>query len=161
MSSRIQILEDKEQCSEAVLLTAAMAELELCLFSQNLEPLLYNRSEFCDLLSTLARKNRRSHIKIIAQDTRNAVSEGHCLISLMRRLSSSIQIRIPATEELKRFSESWLIADQNNMVQLNDPDRYQGTLVRDDRIHVKPRLEYFLHAWEFSEPDPYSRNLHL
>jgi len=76
-------------------------------------------------------------------------------------LPSSIQIRIPATEELQRFSESWLIVDDHSLFRMTNPQRYEGVLIENDRLHIKTQMEYFDQAWENSEPDQNTRRLSL
>lgn len=154
-------LTNKQDCSDAISEIIQLADRNIAIFSQHLEPLLYNHSEVCDSLSRLARKNKYSFIRILALNTKSSAAEGHCLINLAQRLSSSIQIRVPVIQELQRFSESWLIADDHSICQINNPDRYEGTLIKGDRLHVKNKLEYYDHAWENSQVDQNTRRLHI
>lgn len=152
---------NRQECSDAVHEVIASAQQSIAIFSQHLEPLLYNHFEVCDVLSNLARKNRHSSIRILAQNTRSSASEGHCLITLSQRIPSSMQIKIPNTPELKRFSESWLIADNHTICQINNPDQYEGSLIKNNHLHVKAKLEFFNHAWENSQPDQHTRRLSI
>ena len=154
-------LNSREECVEAVQRLIDSAQSDICLFSQQLEPLLYNRASICQRLSQLARSHRHSSIRLIAQSTRTVASHGHCLIDLAQRLPSSIQIRIPATEELQHFRESWLIVDNHSILQLDNPERYEGSVIENDRLHVKTQLDFFNHAWDNSEQDQNTRRLSL
>lgn len=154
-------LNNRQECSDAVHDIIRSAQRNLAIFSQQLEPLLYNHPEICEAISTLARKNRYSSIRIIALNTHSSASDGHCLISLSQRLSSSIQIKTPTTPELKHFSESWLIADDHSICEINNPSRYEGSLIQNNRLHVKSKLEFFDHAWENSQPDHNTRRLSI
>ena len=159
--SSIKLLPDKQACTDAVSQLVNQAQREVAIFSQQLEPLLYNHAEICEALSQLARKSKLSRIRIIAIQTRNVLAQGHCLITLAQRLSSYVQIRNPSTTELKRFSESWLIIDNHSMCRINNPDRYEGKLIESDRLEVKNQLEFFDNAWENSSPDPNVRQLNI
>lgn len=154
-------LNSRQDCYDAVYQLIENAEQNIAIFSQQLEPLLYNHQVICEMLSTLARKNRHSSIRILALQTRAVAADGHCLIHLAHRLSSYVQIRIPNTPELQSFSESWLIADNHSICQISNPERYEGTLIQDNRLHVKTPLDYFNHAWENSSPDQNTRRLNL
>ncbi len=154
-------LNNRQECTDAVQEVILSAQKNIQIFSQQLEPLLYNHQGICDAVSSLARKNRHSSIRIIALKTRSIASEGHCLINLSQRLPSSIQIKVPVTDELLRFSESWLIADDHSICQINNPDRYEGSLIKNNRLHVKTKLEFFDDAWENSQPDQNSRRLNI
>lgn len=151
----------KQDCIEAVDQLIVQAERHVALFTQQLEPDLYNNDLVCDHLAKIARTNRLASIRIIAKDTRTVLSQGHCLINLAQRLSSFIQIRNPATPELQRFSESWLLVDQSGFCRINNPDRFEGTLFSNDRLQVKDQMEFFDNAWENSQPDPNIRRLNI
>ncbi len=154
-------LTNKLDCSDAIQDIIHSAQQNIAIFSQQLEPLLYNHQDICDAISSLARKSRYSRIRIIALKTQSSASEGHCLINLSQRLPSSIQIRVPVTQELQRFSESWLIADNHSICQISNPDRYEGSLIKNNRLHVKDKLDFFDHAWENSQPDQNTRRLNI
>ncbi len=160
-NTSVNTLTSRQECSDAVHRLIEQAELQVAIFSQELEPLLYNHAEICEMLSDLARKNRHSKVRIIAQQTKTVAMDGHCLISLAQRLSSYVSIRIPTTPELQRFRESWLIIDNHSICEINNPDRYEGKVIEHDRLHVKSQLEFFDHAWENSQPDQYTRRLSL
>ena len=159
--SSVKALTSRQECAEAILHLVQSVEQRIAIFSQRLEPLLYNNQEICEQISLLARKNRHSDIRIISQNTRSVIADGHCLIQLAQRLSSSIQIRIPNTPELQRFSESWLIIDQHSICQIDNPERYEGSLIEHNREHLKTKLDFFNLAWENSLPDPNSRRLQI
>ena len=159
--SSIKALTDKSACVEAISLLIGQAERHVAIFSQQLEPLLYNHPEICDTLSRLARKNKLSHIRILAQNTRAMLAQGHCLISLAQRLSSYVQVRNPSTPELQRFAESWLIIDNHSMCRINNLERYEGKLILQDKLEVRNQLEFFDMAWENSLPDPNMRQLNI
>lgn len=146
---------------EAVEQIIEQANKNIAIFSQQLEPLLFNRPAVCDKISLIARSNRSSRIRIIAQNTKSVLAQGHCFISLAQRLSSFVEIRNPTTQELRGFAESWLIIDNHSICELNNPDRYEGSLIMQDRPLIKEKLEFFDYAWENSNPDPNVRRLHI
>lgn len=161
INTLVTTLTNRQECAELLHRLIKRAERQVRIFSQQLEPVLYNHQHICDLLSELARKNRHTGIRILAQQTRSVASEGHCLIQLAQRLSSSVQIRIPSTPELLRFRQSWLIIDNHSIMLIDNPDRYQGSAVENNRLYVKTKLEFFDHAWENSQPDQNTRQLNI
>ena len=158
--SSITTLHSRTDCADATAKLISNAERSVAIFSQQLEPVLYNHRKLCETLSALARKNRHSMIRILAQQTKS-ISDGHCLINLSQQLSSSVQIRIPATPELQSYTKSLLIIDNHSMMIIDNPERFEGTLVENNRLHVKTELEFFDHAWENSLPDQNTRRLHI
>lgn len=159
-NTSVHTLTSMQACSEAVLTLIGQAEQQVSIFTQQLEPTLYNHQSICELLSYLARKNRHSMVRILAQQTKGT-SDGHCLVRLAQRLSSSIQIRIPSTPELQNYTKSMLIIDNHSMMQIDNPERYEGTMLENNRLHVKSQLEFFDHAWEHSLPDQNTRRLQI
>jgi hypothetical protein len=160
-NTSVNTLNSRKDCVEAVERLITQAEQHIAIFSQQLEPLLYNHPHICELMSALARKNRHTTIRILAQQTKSIAADGHCLIGLAQRLPTFVSIRIPATPELQLFRESWLIADNHSICQINNPDRYEGSVIETDRLYVKSKLEFFNHAWENSELDPHTRRLSI
>lgn len=158
---QVETINSREQCADAVKRLIESARSQVAIFSQQLEPLLYHQPAVCQKIAQLARNPQHASVRIIAQSTRSVSSQGHCLIDLAQRLPSAIQIRIPQTEELQHFSESWLIVDDHAIVQISDPQRYEGSVIENDRLHVKSQLDFFNHAWENSEQDQNTRRLSL
>ncbi len=154
-------LTDREACMTAVLELIKTAERSVSIFSQQLEPNLYDKAEICSLLSTLARTHHQASIRLIAQNTKNAAHNGHCLIRLAQRLSSFVKIRTPNTDEIKKFSSSWLIIDNHSFFQLPNPERYEGTVIENSPNFVAQKLIYFDEAWEHSIPDTNTLRLHI
>jgi len=159
-NTSVETLNTKEACVEAVERLISVAEQRIALFSQQLEPLLYNHPSICDHISALARKNRHSSIRIIAQDTR-AAADGHCLVHLAQKLTSSIHIRVPSSPEIQHYVKSLLIIDDHSMLMIDNPERFEGSLIENNRLHIKTQLEFFDNAWENSLPDTNTRRLYI
>ncbi len=159
--TEVQNLTTRAECAEAAKRLILSAHSQVAIFSQQLEPLIFNQPAICQKLSEIARSHRNAEIRIIAQSTRSVAASGHCLIELAQRLPSSVQIRIPQTDELQHFRESWLIVDDHSILQINNPERYEGNVVEQNRLHVKTSLEFFNHAWENSQQDQNTRRLSL
>lgn len=160
-NSHIQALTDLQECSDAVVKLIESAQYHVAMFTQKLEPQLFNHRELCEHLLVLARRHRSASVRIIAKETRSAASDGHCLVHLAQNLSSYVSIRSPQTPELQTFSQSWLIVDNHSICEITNPERYEGKLIENDRLHVRNQLEFFDHAWENSEPDIHTRRLHI
>jgi hypothetical protein len=47
------------------------------------------------------------------------------------------------------------------MVLIDNPERYEGSLIENNRLHVRTKLEFFDHAWDNSLPDSNTRRLHI
>ena len=157
--SSTEILDGSADCVRAIRHLLNQAVTQVAIFSQNLEPQLYNHQQVFEQLAQLARKDKYSQVRIIAQQTRNAVADGHALVRLAQRLPSYVTIRTPTTPELQRFEQSWLIIDDHSICELTNPQRWEGKLIQFDRKYVRDQLQFFNDAWEHSQPDSNSRRL--
>ncbi len=155
------LLSGRQECREAAKTLILGALERVYIFSQNLEPELFNDAEIYQHLSGLAANNRNTDIRILARDTRAAANQGHYLIHLAQKLPSFAQIRSPVTREHRDFRESWLIADDGAYLRLRNPERFEGYYELDNKLECKRYLEEFNEVWEASEPDQYTRRLSL
>ena len=155
------LLDNRNDCVEAVKTLILGCVGRLHLVTQRLEPELYNDAEIYDHLSAVATSNRNTEIRIIAQDTRVAANQGHCLIHLAQKLPTYVKIRTTVTPTHRNFRESWLISDDSAYMRLRNPDRYEGYYELDNKLESRSYLERFTEMWEASEPDQNTRRLSL
>jgi hypothetical protein len=139
---------------------AKQARRSLNIFSYDLDPLIYDNSEFVDAVKKLAISHSQSTVQIILQDSRKVIDNGHRLVELARRISSSVVIR-KTPPELKNHAQAFLIADQTGLLYRSVGERFDGYVHFNDRFQCKHLLDFFAHTWEHSSPDPELRRLHI
>lgn len=125
----------------------------------NLETELYDYDPFISALTGFVRGNRHASIQILVQNSDDAIKRGHGLIRLAQRLTSSIEIRTPASEE--HFTQaSFIIFDNAGFLYRNIGDR---TAVYNQQCKQRAGklLEIFTPAWEQAEQDIETRRLSL
>jgi len=154
-------LDGKALCQETIVSLISQASRSIAIFSQSLEPALYNQADVCHAIKKLLRRNQNAKIRIICKDCQSASINGHCLINLAQNFSSFIEIRKPTTTELKQFQQSWLLVDDAAYCLIKQPERFIGTASFNQRKIVKESLDFFNHAWEYSETDQHTRRLSL
>lgn len=154
-------LDNRALCQEVIASLIAQARQSVAIFSQRLEPELYNQRSICQSLKSLASHNKKANIRIICKDSRPAINQDHCMISLAQNLSSFAQIRKPTTPDISQFQSSWLLIDDIAYCKIKHIERYNGTACFSDRLTVKESLDFFNHAWEYSEPEQQTRRLNL
>lgn len=153
-------LSGREEVCALVQSLAEQARRSLLLHTRDLEPAVFDREAFLDAVSRLARSHGKAHIHVLVQDSRPALQQGHRLIELSRRLSSSIQFRRPAAE-YRDFHQVFLLADDIGYLHRPHAGRYEGTANFHDPARVADLKKYFLEVWERSEPDAEIRRLYL
>ncbi len=105
------LLNGRADCRDCARQLITLATHRVYIISQKLEPEFYNDRDIFDHLVSLATRNQKTDIRIIAHDTRSAAGEGHYLINLAQKLPSFVQIRTTVTRADRQFLESWLIID--------------------------------------------------
>lgn len=131
---------------------------QLEIFSHTLDPVLFDRQEFVDLVSALARNHRQAEIRILVTSTKLIVQRGCHLLDLARRIDSKIKIRsISDIEEPK----TWVTADRDGYWVMPEADVYQGVSNVWDPVVTNRLRQRFTELWERSIDDPELRVLQL
>lgn len=154
------ILESREDVRSVAVELARQAQHSLLLVTGNLEPLVFDQQPFLDAISSFARRNAGSHFSIVVQDGRMAVSNGHRLIELARRLSTHIQIRRPAPHH-RGIPRTYLLSDNAGYFNRPLSSRYEGTANFNDPGVVEVLKRHFMEIWEQAVPDEEMRRLYL
>ncbi len=145
---------------EAALEIAQIARRELAIFTRDLEPQVYDTSEFVDAVKRLALSASRARIRILLIDANRAAKEGHRLVELSRRLSSFIEIRRPHRDYLD-MAEAFMIADEQGVMYRKLSSRWEGTVDPHDPLQARERLKLFDEIWQRSNADPETRQLRI
>jgi hypothetical protein len=149
-----------EDFRAAVQQMASQALRSLDIFTYDLDPYLYDQLPFIDAVKQLALSSQYSGIRILLQDNHKVQQEGHRLLELARRLTSSIEIRRPDTAHLGH-GENFLVADQTGYVHRSLHDLYEGRVDFNDRLYSRQLSTFFTEAWERGEPESSLRRLYL
>ena len=129
------------------------AERIVRIFSDGLDPEIFDTEEVAAELSRLARKGYQCEVRILIKDSYALVKRAHRLGTLHRRLVSSVQIRklsyIP-----EHYVPNYVLVDDHGVFfdpKEDDKVRYMNA---DDRPLVKHYAEQFDELWSKSGPDP-------
>jgi len=152
--------EGREQATKLVLELALLAKRQVCIFGQDIDKILFDTREFVDCISSLARKSHRVQIKIIAHNTQVNIQNGHRLIELKRRLSSSIHIR-NTDREHRDLQQTLLLIDDFAYLICPRAIRYDGTASSYDRLEVREQQALFNTLWDLATPDINVRELRI
>jgi len=136
------------------------ARRQVLLFSRELDPAIYAQDELVTAIKRLALQTRVASIRILLQDHNLIRSQGHRLIDLAQRLTSTIEVRRPGKEYLEQ-AENFLVLDDWGYLHQEQADRYDASASFQDRLRSSLLLEQFNTAWETGEPDRELRRLYL
>lgn len=158
---RLITVENREQALAAVLEILALARREVCLYSRDLDPALYDQEAVLEQFKRLGTAGRGASVRVLVQAPAAAIEAGHRLIHVAHRLPSVFQFRTPETEEDQQYPSAFLITDRRSYYFRVLGSRYEGEAhtYRPGR-HAQLR-EYFNQVWERSVAPPQLRELHL
>jgi len=125
----------------------------------NLESDLYDYDPFISALTAFVRGNRHANIQILVQDSREAIQRGHGLIRLAQRLTSTIEIRKPTSEE--NFNNSSFIIFDNSGFIFRNSSAHTGIYNNQCKHRAAKLHEIFTPTWEQAEPDIETRRLSI
>lgn len=148
------------ELADAVQALLGAARHEICIYTRDFEPALYERVEILDACRRVALSGRGASLRILVQDPVRAVRDGHRLLDLAQRLSSVIQIRRPVQEDLQ-YAAAFVLNDAGGFLYRSFGDRpeAEGDLYYPPRRNELKR--YFDEVWERAEQPPELRRLSL
>ena len=138
----------------------ARARRELLLLSRDLDPRLYNNPEVAEALRQFVLRRRGPRVRKLVKDPEPAVRHCHRLIGLAQRLSSFIEIRVPAPE-FNQYNKAFIVADSIAYLYRGLADQYEATASLRDPQFAAELTREFNSMWESALPDRAMRRLHL
>lgn len=128
--------------------------------SRNLDPRLYDDSDFIEAARQFAISSPKVVMRILVNDPDLAVKNGHRLIELMRRLSSFIEIRVQG-KTFQDYNEASLVIDEQGYIYRLHADRYNAEADYCAPRRARELNKQFELMWQDSVTDPNLRRLHL
>jgi len=160
VSPDLFLLDNGEDFQDFALQLLTKTRRNLAILSRDLDPAVFNSSEFVDAVSQLARSSRYAQIQILVKNTKPLVENGHKLLRLAQRLSSKIAIR-KLTIEADNKDMGFMLCDSDGMLYKNDDAVYQGFANFNAAVEVKRFRETFDYIWQYGETDPELQQLHI
>jgi predicted GNAT family N-acyltransferase len=152
------LLRREEDFKNVILEMAKQARISIQIYSPVLDHQLYNSNELMEICSSLARKNRYTHIEVLLHDSHRVVKNGHALLSISRKLSSSIQMKI-VHPEYRHLNHEYVLVDGVGIIYRLDYEEYEGYANFSDKTESNRLGRAFKIAWETGLNDPNLRQL--
>jgi len=128
--------------------------------SRHLDPPVYDDAECVAALREFALRTPRARARILVLDPAPVVSRGHRLLELVRRLTSFLEMRIPA-EEHSTYNSAFLVVDGRGVLFRVLSDRYDGVACFNDPAQANELGRAMDEMWEVAGPDPNLRALKI
>ena len=137
---------------QAAIALLAQAKREVLIVTTNLEHERFDNEDFINALSAFARSSRYATTRILVADPSLAVTEGHRLVKLARKLSSLVEIRQLHDDDIDSSQpQSWLVADDIGLLRCINRDPWQGSLLPKGTPYAQQARGRFLEWWERGE----------
>ena len=155
------VIDGIEQIGQASLLLAQQTSRVLLIRANTLRQQIYERPAFVEAVKQLAIRNSRTKIRILVSDIEPIKKNGHRLVELTQRLSSSIEIRVGA-KDWAGDTRSFMLADECGYVlRPRWFDLHGCTVDFNNRYEAKKLGEFFQEVWDQSQADSNLRQLSL
>lgn len=125
-AARALVVEDREQALAAVGELLADAKYELAIYTRDLDAALLDVAASLDAIKRVALSGRHAQIRILVQDPRKAIADGHRLVALAQRLPSAIAIRTPVEEQDLQYPAAFLLNDRRGYLFRPLGNRLEG-----------------------------------
>jgi predicted GNAT family N-acyltransferase len=153
-------LESREDNRLAANHMVEQGQLTLRLFTPNLDPRIFDTNKFIEAVKNLALASPHSKVYILIKDPTLAVTRGHRIVELARKISSHIFIHRAGEEDQDRV-DSFMVVDDVGIIHRPYADRYEGSMEFNNPGRARLLTKEFKDAWERSLPEPELRRLHL
>ena len=154
-------IESIEQAATETLSLIGAAKRELCIYTRDLDPALFDTEPMLEALKRLAISGRGASIRIIVQEPQKPAAYGHRLIALAQRLTSVFAFRTPVQESDLQYPSAFLLNDTRGYYFRVLGNRYEGDAVNYAPGKHAQLQEFFNQAWERSEASDELRQLAL
>ena len=157
--ARALIADDRDQAVAAIAELLADTRHEIAIYSRDLDPALFDVPPILEAIKRIALSGRRARVRILVQEPRRPLADGHRLIALAQRLPSLIELRTPLDEQDRLYASAFLINDRRGYLfrTLASRNEGEGSTYAPGR-HAQLR-EYFDQVWERSAPSEELRHL--
>jgi predicted GNAT family N-acyltransferase len=158
---KLMPIENREQALAAVLELLSLARRDVCIYTRDLDPDLYDNEAALEAFKRIGVSGRGASVRIVVQQPTIPARDGHRLVNLARRLPSVFQIRTPDAEEDLHYPSAFLVTDRRSYYFRTLGSRYEGEAHTYAPGRQAQLLEYFNQVWERSTPSEELRQLNL
>lgn len=150
-----------EDLAATVASLASQSRHQLRIFSESLNPDIYDNDTVRTALSELARLHKSTEIRILVLRPEQLTGRGHRLLELQQRLSSSIFLRALPEDQAGQVDEEFLVADSAGLLVSKRSDTHNHWADFSNRPSALNYILQFDLLWNQASEDPKLRRLSL
>jgi hypothetical protein len=145
-------IDTSEACRLAAVSMACQAARSIDIVSRQLDPLMYDDGDFCSAVTRLVVGSQRARVRALLRHTEPVVKGGHRMVSLAQRLSSFIELRVPA-KEYDEYNSAFLIVDGAGVIYRPLSDRFEASVSFNNPRMAGELGRQFEEMWQTAAPD--------
>lgn len=155
-------IDTAEENKDAAISLVKQARCSIDIFTQDMDAEIYNNSEFERSIFNLAKRAPNSQIRILVQNTKKPIQQGHCLIRLAQSMTSSIFIHNPS-REYKDEKCAFLLVDKKGILYRSNASNrnYKASINFMAAQRAGELTEFFNEVWQHSLPDVQARRIYM
>ena len=154
------LLRSESDFSNVILEMAGQARQSIRIYSPLLSHDLFDNAELMSICSRLARRSKFTKIEILVFNPHHVIKNGHSLLSIARKLSSSIGIKVVDPEMRQQYHE-YVLVDGKGFIYRGEHDNYEGRACFLDITECNRLGRQFTASWESGLLDPNLRQLRI
>ncbi len=154
------VLSSFEESREAATQVARVAQRRISIFTQDMDPGIYDHDDFLNVAKRLVLSKSYARIEVLIADPSRVVRGGNRLVTLGRRLNTYIEFR-NVHEDFRDHRETFMIADETALLYRVDASRWEGIADTYEPAVARRYLGLFNEAWEASVVEQELRELHV
>jgi hypothetical protein len=160
VSSDDIVLQSSQDNQQVALALAQQASLHIDIFSHDLEPRLYDNTEFAEAIKSFVLKGNHARVRVLVTEPDYVNKNGHRFIQLSRQLTSYMELR-KTHEDYTKNPAAFLLADQRGLVYRSMASHYAGIANFNAPLKVAELLQFFDAAWNHSRQYTEFRRLYI
>jgi hypothetical protein len=150
----------REHAGELALSLIQQARRSICFLGATLDNVLFDHADVVTSISAFSRRSPRAQARFLVHDSQQAISQGHRLIALAQKMTSSIEIRT-VSEQYKAIKQTFLLIDDAAYLYSQTAGPYIGRASFDDMSENRQLQQLFNTVWDHGNPDLMTRRLTL
>lgn len=139
-------LDTVELVSAATLALVSQATRYVDIVTREIDRRVYDQSELLTAMHRVLLGSPRARLRVLTQSIDRAVTYGHRLVELGRRMPTYVEIRLHSNEH-SQFNAAYLVSDRVGYLHQDAANRYEGTACFNDRQRADSLMHEFEQMW--------------
>jgi hypothetical protein len=156
-SASMTVVNSLEEMRGVVNRVAASAQRLMSIYTPDLEPQLYDQSEFLDIVKRFVLGRNFAKVRVVLGDGSRLLRDGNRFVAMGRRLTSYIDIRVVQNPVAQRAA-AYIIADDRALALRTSLKAWDGIADFNNPPIARAHLAEFDAAWTANQPEPALRS---